>query len=163
MPKMAYEHKHFKSDTLEIIRQAEAIITEYQSQGFSFRRNVIMNEYHENFEIKKDVLHVHLSGKFPDELLRSPENLFQPLIEACSEYGCKKVLIDARDLELHFKTIDLFRAGKDAASLASLGIRIAFLTRETMIDPFFDDVAYNRGGQICVFTSIDSAQDWLQM
>ena len=121
-----------------------------------------MNSYHQSFQIKKDVLHVHLSGKFPDELLRSPKNLFQPLIDACSTYNCQKALIDVRDLELQFDTLALFRSGEDAAFLTYIGIRIALLAREDMLNPFFDNVAYNRGGRVGVFTKIDSAQEWLQ-
>lgn len=34
MPKIKYEHKNFNSQTLETIAQAEAIIEQYQAQGF---------------------------------------------------------------------------------------------------------------------------------
>lgn len=121
-----------------------------------------MNGYHQHFQFKEGVLHVRLSGEFPDELLEKLENLFQPLIDACSEYHCKQVLIDARNLHVKFDTLALFRSGKDAANLANIGLRVALLTRKEMLDPFFDDVVSNRSGQICIFTNIDAALDWLK-
>jgi hypothetical protein len=121
-----------------------------------------MNGYHQRFQIKEGVLHVRLSGEFPDELLQKLENLFQPLIDACSEYHCKKVLIDARNLNVDFDTLTLFRSGKDAATLADIGLRVALLARKDMLDPFFDDVASNRSGHVCIFTHMGSALDWLK-
>ena len=126
------------------------------------RRIKNVNQYHQSFRVEKGVLYVHLSGKFPDELLHTLDNLFQPLIDACSAANCKKALVDARDLQVHFDTSALFRSGKDAASLAGLGIRIALLAKEDMLEPFFDNVAYNRGGQVGIFTDIDSARDWIE-
>jgi len=35
MPKIAYEQKKFRSEALEVIRQAEGIIEQYQAQGFN--------------------------------------------------------------------------------------------------------------------------------
>jgi len=121
-----------------------------------------MERYHQSFRVEKGVLHVRLSGEFPDELLHDLENLFRPLMDACARYDCKKALIDVRDLQVHFDTFALFRSGKDAAFLGSLGIRVALLAREDMLDPFFDNVAHNRSNQVSVFTDIDPALEWLQ-
>ncbi|MDH4230975.1 MAG: hypothetical protein OEW04_02975 [Nitrospirota bacterium] len=120
-----------------------------------------MKGYNEDFRFEGGVLHVHLSGKFPNELLGRGENLFQRLIDACSAHNCKKALIDARDLQVDFDTMALFRAGQDAAFLTRVGLRIAMLAREDMLDPFFDTVVANRGGRIGIFTDMDSARDWL--
>jgi hypothetical protein len=121
-----------------------------------------MGEYNEDFRVVNGVLHVGLSGKFPNELLRSGANLFQPLIDACSQYGCKAALVDARDLQVDFDTMALLQAGEDAASLTHVGLRVAMVAREDMVDRFFADVAYNRGGVIGVFTDVDAARDWLE-
>jgi hypothetical protein len=120
-----------------------------------------MEGYNEDFRLEGDVLHVRLSGKFPNELLRKGENLFQPLVDACSTHNCKKALIDARDLQVDFGTVALFQAGTDAAFLTRLGLRIALLAREDMVEPFFQDVVSNRGGDVGVFTDMDTARDWL--
>jgi len=121
-----------------------------------------MNGYGQEFRIENDVLHVRLSGKLPNDLLDKEENLFQPLIEACSFQKCKKALIDARDLKVDFDTMAMFRAGVDAAFLSRIGLRVALLAREDMIDPFFNNVAQNRCAVIGVFTDMDSARDWLR-
>jgi hypothetical protein len=99
-----------------------------------------MTGYKEDFRFEDGVLHVRLSGKFPNERLGRGENLFQPLIDACSTHNCKKALIDARDSQVDFDTVALFQAGEDAAFLTRVGLRIALLAREDMLDPFFDNV-----------------------
>ena len=119
-----------------------------------------MNKYHEEFHVENDVLHVHLSGEFPDTLLNSEENLFQPLINACAANNCSKAIVDARDLRVNFDTLALFRAGEDAASASRVSLRIALLAREEQVDTFFSNVVSNRGGQVGVFTDIESARSW---
>ncbi len=121
-----------------------------------------MKGYNEDFRYEDGVLYVRLSGKFPDELLRGGKNLFQPLIDACLSYNCKKALIDSRSLHVDLDTIALFQAGKDAAFLTRIGLRIALLAREDMLDTFFDDVVFNHGGNIGIFTEDDAARDWLE-
>lgn len=121
-----------------------------------------MNGYNEDFQFEGGVLYIRLSGKFPNELLGKGENLFQPLVNACSTHSCEKALIDARDLQVDFSTTAMFQAGVDAASVTRSGLRIAIVAREDMIDPFFDDVVFNRGGHVSIFTDIGTAQDWLR-
>ena len=121
-----------------------------------------MSEYNENFRFEDGVLYVRLSGDFPNELFGKEENLFQPLIDACSTYECKKALVDARDLKVDFNTLAIFQAGVDAAFVSRRGIRLALVATEAMLDPFFDHVVYNRGGIVGIFMDTDSALDWLQ-
>jgi hypothetical protein len=121
-----------------------------------------MNDYGEDFRVLNGVMNVRLSGEFPHDLLGKYKNIFQPLIDACSDHGCKKALIDARDLQVDFNTIDLYQIGGDAAHLTHIGLRVALLAREDMIDRFFDSVARNLGGRIGVFTDMSAANDWLQ-
>jgi len=121
-----------------------------------------MNPYGEDFRCEVGVLHVRLSGTFPDALLRGAQNLFQPLIDACSTHKCNRVLIDAVNLKADLGTMGLFRAGKDAAFQNRLTLRIAIVTKEDMVDGFFEDVAVDRGGKVRVFTSEDDGRSWLQ-
>ncbi|MGW8247374.1 MAG: hypothetical protein ACWGOV_04615 [Acidiferrobacterales bacterium] len=121
-----------------------------------------MSDYNQEFQHKDGVLLVKLSGTFPNELLRSEGNLFQPLIDECQAHNYKLALIDARNLQVHFSTISIFRAGEDAAVLSTFGLRVAIVAREDMIDSFFEDVAFNRGGNVGVFTDMDTARIWLQ-
>ena len=121
-----------------------------------------MKEYYENFRVEDGVLYVRLSGEYPEERLQQKENIFQPLIDECTAHKCKKAIVDARKLQIHFGTMEMFQTGKDAAFLAFIGLRIALLAREDMIDPFFDDVAFNHGGNIGIFTDMEAARAWLQ-
>ena len=121
-----------------------------------------MSKYKEEFRFDNGVLYVRLSGKFPKELLHSKENLFQPLINACSSHNCKKVLVDARDVQIDFGTMAIFRAGEDVAFLSRKGLRIALLVTKEMIDPFFETVAMNRGGNPSIFTDMQAARDWIE-
>jgi hypothetical protein len=121
-----------------------------------------VSDYKEDFQDENGVLYVHLSGKFPNELLHRNENLFRPLIDACSARNCTRALVDARDLEADFGTMALFQAGEDAAFLRSIGIRVALLAREEMLDPFFDAVVANRGGDVSVFTDMEAARRWVE-
>jgi hypothetical protein len=128
-----------------------------------------MKKYNEDFLVENGVLYVRLTGEFPnelfhkgDKLFRNKENLFQPLINACSAYNCKRALIDARDLQVDFGTVELFQAGRDAALLTRDDLRVAILAREDMRDGFFEYVVREYGGSLSVFTNMDIALDWLK-
>ena len=121
-----------------------------------------MKKYIERFEFENGETYVHLSGKFPNKLLRDKKNVFQPLIDACISHQCNKALIDATDLDVGLNTMELFKAGEDAAHMSRLNLRVAIVAREDMFDQFFEDVAVNRGGDIEVFTDMDAAREWLK-
>lgn len=120
-----------------------------------------MKGYDEEFRFEDGVLHVRLSGTYPVQRAPGEGNLFQPLIDGCAAHGCRKALIDARTLDVALGTMGLFQAGTDAAHLTRSGLRIALLARPDMLDPFFEDVARNRGGDVGVFTDADAARAWL--
>ena len=121
-----------------------------------------MNEFNVDFRFEDGLLYVSLCGKYPKESFLSPKNLFQPLIDACSTHQCRKALVDAREMQANFATLELYRAGLDAVSLTDAGLRVALLAREDMRDPFFDTVVSNRAGVIGVFTDMGAARAWLQ-
>lgn len=119
--------------------------------------------YEKDFKFEDGVLHVRLAGEFPMELLDSGANLFQELADACTAHDCDKAVVDARELRVDLGTLGLFRAGEDISGMSRLGVRVAFIARAEMIDPFFENVAANRGGNIGVFTEIDDARQWLAL
>jgi len=121
-----------------------------------------MDQYKQTFRFEVGVMHVLLAGKYPMERMLENVNLFRPLIEACGAQNCRKALIDARELEVEFDTMALFRAGVDASELNRYGLRVALVARKDMISPFFDDVIRNRAAQVQVFTDIDTAGAWLK-
>ena len=120
-----------------------------------------MERYEQQFRVEGSVVHVRLSGVFPNERLSTQENLFKPLVDACKQANCREVIIDARELQVEFDTLAMFRAGVDAASLNEFGLRVALVAREDMRSSFFDDVTYNRAAPVRVFTDLASAQLWL--
>ena len=122
-----------------------------------------MNEYTQAYRVEGGVMQVKLAGTFPNELLRSEGNLFAPLIENCKENNCRKAVVDARDLEVDFDTVALFRAGVDASDLHSFGLRVALVARKEMISSFFDDVTHNRGAPVQVFSDMEAACAWLDV
>ena len=120
-----------------------------------------MNPYHQEFRVEGGVVHVRLSGTYPNERLALKENLFQPLIDECERETCREAIVDARELRVDFNTVALFRAGVDAAALNGYGLRVALIAREDMISTFFDDVVHNRAAQVQVFTELESARTWI--
>jgi hypothetical protein len=121
-----------------------------------------MDGYNEDFRFEGEMVRVRLSGKFPKDLPGREVNLFQPLVDACSSHNCKKALIDARDLQVDFGTMEMFRAAADAAFVGRVGIRIALLAREAMLDQFFAHVVHKRGENVGIFTDVGAAREWLQ-
>ena len=121
-----------------------------------------MERYEQQFRVEGGVVHARLSGLYPNERLAMQENLFKPLIEECKQANCREAIVDARELQVDFDTLALFRAGADAAALNELGLRVALIAREDMLSSFFDDVTYNRAAQVRVFTDLESAQIWLR-
>jgi hypothetical protein len=61
-----------------------------------------------------------------------------------------------RDLQVDFDTMALLRAGEDAAFLTHAGFCIALVARWDMRDSFFDNVVFNRGGNVGMFTEMDA-------
>jgi hypothetical protein len=118
--------------------------------------------YTRDFRVDANVLHVTLAGTYPKERLEKRTNIFDPLIEACRDGNCGGAVIDARELEVELDTLELFRAGMDAASLNEHGFYVAFVAREDMIDAFFRDVLNNRGALAGIFTDMDSAIYWIR-
>jgi hypothetical protein len=120
-----------------------------------------VDSYTQEFRVEDKVMHVRLSGTFPNERLAMKENLFRPLIDACRKDHCPMAIVDARQLQVDFDTTALFRAGVDAASMNEFGLCVALVGRDDMIDPFFDDVTHNRGARVKVFTDMEHARIWV--
>jgi hypothetical protein len=118
--------------------------------------------YYREFEIKDGILSIHLSGEFPVKILKSNENIFTPLAEACILNCCKRALLDVRKLENTFSVVDVYKLGKDIAMLSLQQIKVAFLIRQELYDHFFEDEALNRGAHVQLFTDLNSATEWLK-
>jgi hypothetical protein len=121
-----------------------------------------VDRYEQQFRVEGGVLHVRLSGVYPNERLAITENLFKPLMDECRRENCREAIVDARELQVEFDTLALFRAGVDAAALNEFGLRVALIARADMLSAFFDDVTHNRAAQVRVFTDLESAQTWVR-
>ena len=113
------------------------------------------------FRVEQDVMHARVAGTYPTAHVHQEGNRFQPLVEACEQSGCRKAVIDARDLQVNFDTMALFWAGVDAANVSRAGLLIAIVAREEIIDSFFQDVVTNRGARVEVFTDMEDAMAWV--
>jgi hypothetical protein len=120
-----------------------------------------MESYTREFRVEGPVIHVRLAGTYPKERLASKTNAFDTLIDACQKEGCRAAIIDSRELKVELDTMELFRAGVDAAALNQYGLYLAFVTRRELISSFFTDVMLNRGAQAGIFTDMESAQSWI--
>jgi hypothetical protein len=120
-----------------------------------------MPDYTQEFNAEEGVLHVRVAGTLPKALLQAEGNVFQPLIDACAEHNCRQAVIDALDLQVDLDTMSLFRAGVDAALVSRLGLRLAFVAREDMLDSFFEVVVSNRGARVEIFTEMKDAMIWV--
>ena len=121
-----------------------------------------MDNYHQEFQLIDNILHVRLSGKFPEGIMNTNNNVFQQLIDECNNKSITKTIIDICDLDINLNLMELFKAGEDAALLSRQGLNMALVARKETIDSFFYDVAYNRGGMVNVFNDKGAALEWLQ-
>ena len=120
-----------------------------------------MTAYDTTFSVEDGLMVVRLAGEFPMEMLAGKQSLFEPLATACVAQGCRRALVDARELQVNLGTLGLLRAGDDAALLQGMDVRVALVARADMIDPFFETVVYNRGGNVRVFQDESEARAWL--
>lgn len=121
-----------------------------------------MKPYTREIRVEADLLHVTLGGDYPREHLDRPSNIFEPLVKACQDGACHGAVIDARELRVELDTLDLFRAGMDAAALSRYGFYVAFVVRPDMLDAFFHDVLQNRGALAGIFTEMNDAMAWIR-
>lgn len=89
---------------------------------------------------------------------------FTDLPKTARDRGFTKILCDFSCLRIPLSTIERF----DYACLVAekfRGLQIAFILNECMRDPdlFGETVAVNRGGVVCVFTTLSEAYRWLRV
>ena len=117
--------------------------------------------YEVEYEVQDDVLFVRLKGEFPMEMLKSEQNVFAPLVQACAAHGRWKVLVDATELVVKLGTFELYRAAADLGTIGSQPLRFALVTTAEQVDSLFETTARNRGVEVRVLTSVDDAREWL--
>lgn len=77
-----------------------------------------------------------------------------------TEKSIKRVLVVLTAMKGTAPTMDVYRFGEMAAEMTS-DARAAAVVNESQHDRFFDDVAFNRGANVGVFTDEEEALRWL--
>ena len=114
-------------------------------------------------EKRGDYLWIRYTGFLASKDLPSGRNTFEAVADLCRENGCKKVLLDARELITELGTMDLFTLGCQLADVPDRSVRFALLGTEKQVpaDNFMENVAVTRGSFMRVFTVEDEAIAWL--
>jgi hypothetical protein len=87
------------------------------------------------------------------------------IIEACSKYGCRKVVIDFTQAKLTGSVMSIFKTGNPPEKVSNELRKIRFAHVYLKIsedEQFFENVAVNRGFNIRVFDEFKKAIEWLE-
>lgn len=105
-----------------------------------------------------DTLVIRYHGEYTDQTFEEGTSIFNQLKMYCRQEDCSKALIDAREISVDLNVISLFRIGEKVAE-STKSIQLAILAN--VEDEFFENVAYNRGANMRIFTSESRASNWL--
>ena len=118
--------------------------------------------YQKHIEKKGDYLLIRYTGSLAAKDLPKGRNVFQDLATLCRSEGCKKALLDSRELSIDLETMNLFHLGFDLGTVSDQNIRFAMLgTKEQIPDKFMENVAVNRGAMMRSFIDESEAIAWL--
>ncbi|MDX1564159.1 MAG: hypothetical protein R3236_02080 [Phycisphaeraceae bacterium] len=104
------------------------------------------------------------------EVAITGEGAIEPLLEQvdsillrCETEGLKRVLIDFREAQFPYGTIERYQVGSQGGRFAAASVRVATVHRPDQVDPdrFGLTVARNRGAAVQMFTDPDRAAAWL--
>jgi len=87
--------------------------------------------------------------------------MFEAISAACEQAGCRKVLIMGSRTKVSLEPFDIFELGK---SIAKLQVQLAMVEAHDATTEevnFLENVAWNRGGEIRFFDTVDAAREWL--
>lgn len=102
-----------------------------------------------------------------DDNLEDVKRYGMTIIAACSDGDCDKALLDERELEYDLSITDTFKLAEyyshQMQKLLPKVIKTAIICgQESMKEAaFWENTSVNRGLYVKVFTSIDSAIQWL--
>ncbi len=109
--------------------------------------------------VRKDYLFVEYSEPYKFGVCLA---LIQEIADTCIRDELRKILCDVRGMTGKISVIDSFQLAVAAAS-AFRGLQVAGVYRQEDIDPFVETVVINRGGNVHMFSDIESAKAWLGM
>ena len=95
-------------------------------------------------EKRCDYLWIRYTVFLGSKQLPSGRNTFEAVADLCRENGCKKVLLDARELITELGTMDLFTLGCQLADVPDRSVRFALLGTEKQVpaEIFFNTVGF---------------------
>jgi hypothetical protein len=119
--------------------------------------------YERHIVRKGDYLLIRYTGALSASDLPGDQNIFQNIAALCRDYGCERVLLDARELAVDLGAWDLHQLGSFVSEVPDKAIKFAMLGTQDQVpaDKFIENVATNRGGRLRVFTEEDEAVAWL--
>jgi hypothetical protein len=86
------------------------------------------------------------------------------MVEACSQVQISKALLDCRSMTGEIQTFESFNVAKYGVNMIGIISKTALVGREDQMFPdnFVENVAFNRGVNLKIFTDVDEAIDWLK-
>ena len=112
-----------------------------------------------SFENKEGYLSLTISGEYDKMDFLSYAEILK---DRCDKERAHKVLVNnLKVIGTDVSTIDRFYLGEQLANVAGGKIKVAVVWPEKDIDKFAENVAINRGGDICVVGDIETAKKWL--
>lgn len=112
-------------------------------------------------EIINDILVITTTGF--DENLNDVQQYASQIIETGVKSGCKKALIDERNLIYKLGTVDTYQLAEFTAEYAPKIGKVAIVPNPDGIEnlSFWETVVANRGLRVKACHTIEEAQDWL--
>lgn len=120
-----------------------------------------VNDYNLVFEDRGAYLYAHVSGK---DSFAACLSYWHAIADKVAEFGLRKLLVH-ENLEGDISEGEIFDLMVDLKDSGLLGIRIAFFDEndaDSQINNLGRLVANNRGGNVCIFQSLEAAQSWIE-
>jgi len=110
-------------------------------------------------EIKDDYVCMTVSGKYNFQDFKSYTSIVH---EKCEQEKIFKVLFDATNVAgINVPALEKYFLGVEVAQVLQYKIKLAVVWHKDFINRFFENVAVNRGGNVCVSDSTQKSLDWL--
>jgi hypothetical protein len=86
------------------------------------------------------------------------------MVEACSQVQISNALLDCRNMIGEIQIFDSFKVAEYGVKMWGIISKTALVGREDQMlsDNFVENVAFNRGVNLKIFTDVDEAIDWLK-
>ncbi|MBC7899592.1 MAG: hypothetical protein H7070_06015 [Saprospiraceae bacterium] len=117
--------------------------------------------YDLTFEHRPEYLYAFIEGEH--DSYKISRQYWQEIAEMCTEYGCKKVLVE-EDIAEGISIAEIYRLVSELAEMGFLGIKVAFVDRQldqAELNDFGVLVGTNRGLNGKAFADQAAAEAWL--